>query len=209
MEFAEGEDLHHARAAACRDPFRQEAASGWFRSSWARGSPKSARSKRGANRKSATIAGGCNSSCARPRRRAVAAQSRGGGQRGSASNRALELIAQLFSSTAKAPFAPEELPAKLEQTIGLGRNSWPLDAIRQLADVFLEVRRRAQEEPRRSKSRWLNLCGFCLRPGLRISRRRFPHRAGAARSTPRACSSPTRCSTKSIGGSSGAASPAD
>lgn len=66
---------------------------------------------------------------------------------------------------AGASNAPEELPAKLEQALGLGRNSWPLSTIRRLADVFLEVsdgrRRGAAHE-----ARWLNLCGFCLRPGF-------------------------------------------
>src|SRR5579871_4922031 len=33
---------------------------------------------------------------------------------------------------------PEQLPAKLEQTLGLGRNSWPLSAIRRLSDRMLE-----------------------------------------------------------------------
>ncbi|HYL36977.1 MAG TPA: Hsp70 family protein [Bryobacteraceae bacterium] len=61
--------------------------------------------------------------------------------------------------------APEELPGKLEQTLGLGRASWPLSAIRRLADRMLEL-----ADGRRKSSalelRWLNLCGFCLRPGF-------------------------------------------
>ncbi len=61
--------------------------------------------------------------------------------------------------------APEELPARLEQTLGLGRNSWPLSAIRRLADRMLEL-----SEGRRKSAgfemRWLNLCGFSLRPGF-------------------------------------------
>jgi hypothetical protein len=60
---------------------------------------------------------------------------------------------------------PEQLPARLEQTLGLGRNSWPVSTIRALADRMLEL------ADGRSKSaahelRWLNLCGFCLRPGF-------------------------------------------
>src|SRR5581483_3475370 len=50
---------------------------------------------------------------------------------------ALELIPAVFSPSAKSPIAPEELPAKLEQVLGLGKNSWPLAAIRQMADAFL------------------------------------------------------------------------
>jgi hypothetical protein len=60
---------------------------------------------------------------------------------------------------------PQQLPAKLEQTLGLGRNSWPVSAIRKLADGMLEL----SEGRKRSAAhelRWLNLCGFCLRPGF-------------------------------------------
>src|SRR3954452_13109721 len=49
----------------------------------------------------------------------------------------LELIQAVFSPTSTAPVPPEELPARLEQTMGLGKNSWPLAAIRQMADAFL------------------------------------------------------------------------
>ncbi len=58
-----------------------------------------------------------------------------------------------------------QLPARLEQALGLGRNSWPLSAIRKLADHMLEL----AESRKRSAAhelRWLNLCGFCLRPGF-------------------------------------------
>ena len=78
---------------------------------------------------------------------------------------ALELIEAVFSTTAKSPIAPEELPAKLEQTMGLGRKSWPLAAIRQMADVFLAAADGRKKSPA-YEVRWLNLCGFCLRPGF-------------------------------------------
>src|SRR5450631_2775350 len=72
------------------------------------------------------------------------------------------LIPHAFSS---GEMPPEQLPARLEQTLGLGRNSWPVSAIRTLADRMLEL------VDGRSRSaahelRWLNLCGFCLRPGF-------------------------------------------
>jgi molecular chaperone DnaK (HSP70) len=72
------------------------------------------------------------------------------------------LIPQAFATS---QMSPEQLPARLEQTLGLGRNSWPVSAIRTLADRMLEL------ADGRSKSaahelRWLNLCGFCLRPGF-------------------------------------------
>jgi molecular chaperone DnaK (HSP70) len=77
----------------------------------------------------------------------------------------LDLIAAVFSPTAKSPIAPEEVPARLEQAMGLGRSSWPLSAIRQLADAFLTAADGRKKSPA-YEMRWLNLCGFCLRPGF-------------------------------------------
>jgi molecular chaperone DnaK (HSP70) len=77
----------------------------------------------------------------------------------------LELIAAVFAPNAKSPIAPEELPAKLEQTMGLGRNSWPLSAIRQMADAFLASADGRKKSPA-YEIRWFNLAGFCLRPGF-------------------------------------------
>jgi len=77
----------------------------------------------------------------------------------------LGLIGSVFSTDAKSPIAPEELPAKLEQTMGLGKNSWPLAAIRQMADAFLNAAGGRKKSPA-YEIRWLNLCGFCLRPGF-------------------------------------------
>jgi hypothetical protein len=60
---------------------------------------------------------------------------------------------------------PEALPARLETALALGRNSWPLSAIRKLGDLFLELaegrKRNAAHE-----ARWLNLASLCLRPGF-------------------------------------------
>jgi molecular chaperone DnaK (HSP70) len=77
----------------------------------------------------------------------------------------LELIEAAFSPNLKSPVAPEEIPARLEQTMGLGRNSWPLSAIRQMADAFLAAADGRKKSPA-YEMRWLNLCGFCLRPGF-------------------------------------------
>jgi len=77
----------------------------------------------------------------------------------------LELIEAVFSASGKSPIAPEELPARLEQTMGLGRNSWPISAIRKMADVFLANAAGRKKSPA-YELRWLNLGGFCLRPGF-------------------------------------------
>ena len=60
---------------------------------------------------------------------------------------------------------PEQLPGKLEQTLGLGRNSWPLAAIRKLADRLLELAGHRKLSAA-NEARWLSLCGFSLRPGF-------------------------------------------
>jgi molecular chaperone DnaK (HSP70) len=64
-----------------------------------------------------------------------------------------------------SPFPIEQITSRLEQTLGLGRLSWPLATIRAFADRLL-----AEPDGRRKnaahESRWLNLTGFCLRPGF-------------------------------------------
>jgi hypothetical protein len=72
------------------------------------------------------------------------------------------LIPATFAS---GELEPEQLPAKLEQALGLGRTSWPLGAIRKLGDAMLAL---AAERKRSAahELRWLNLGGFCLRPGF-------------------------------------------
>jgi hypothetical protein len=74
------------------------------------------------------------------------------------------LIEQVFSKSGSG-LPPEQLPARLEQALGLGRTSWPLPAIRAFADKLLAFadgrRKNAAHEVR-----WLNLTGFCLRPGF-------------------------------------------
>jgi molecular chaperone DnaK (HSP70) len=82
------------------------------------------------------------------------------------SDEALAQAEALLDATFRAgTLAPEELPSKLEQALALGRNSWPLSGIRRLADRMLEL-----SDCRRKSAglelRWLNLCGFCLRPGF-------------------------------------------
>jgi molecular chaperone DnaK (HSP70) len=82
------------------------------------------------------------------------------------SDDAVAQAAQIIRDTFEhGTLEPEQLPARLEQTLALGRNSWPLAAIRKLADTFLEL------APARAKSaameaRWLNLASLCLRPGF-------------------------------------------
>ena len=49
--------------------------------------------------------------------------------------------------------------------MGLGRNVLAGRAIRQMADAFLAAADGRKKSPA-YEARWLNLCGFCLRPGF-------------------------------------------
>ncbi len=75
-----------------------------------------------------------------------------------------QLIEQVFTKPGSG-LPPEQLPARLEQALGLGRLSWPLATVRAFADKLLTLadgrRKNAPHEVR-----WLNLTGFCLRPGF-------------------------------------------
>jgi molecular chaperone DnaK (HSP70) len=70
----------------------------------------------------------------------------------------------LFTTPAGAP-AVDAITGDLENVLGHGRHAWPLEVIRRLADVLLSVAdgRRASAK---HEARWLNLTGFCLRPGF-------------------------------------------
>lgn len=76
--------------------------------------------------------------------------------------RAEALVEAAFKSDA---VTGAELPAMLEQTLGLGRNSWPLTTIRRLADKMIEYGD-GRKKSAALELRWLNLCGLCLRPGF-------------------------------------------
>ncbi len=70
------------------------------------------------------------------------------------------VLAQAFVGDAD----PVRVMARLEDVLGLSRSGWPMPALRHLWDVLLaheSFRRRSPEH----ESRWLNLCGYLLRPG--------------------------------------------
>jgi molecular chaperone DnaK (HSP70) len=75
------------------------------------------------------------------------------------------LIASAFSSSRQAVISPEEMPARLEQSMGLARKSWPLPAVRKMADALLAEADGRRKSPAH-EARWLNLAGYCLRPGF-------------------------------------------
>lgn len=74
--------------------------------------------------------------------------------------------ARISSTFAPQPprLDPDQLMKGLEADLGLGRDSFPLPLIRVLSEHLLELldRRAPTAE---HEARWLNLIGFCLRPG--------------------------------------------
>jgi hypothetical protein len=94
------------------------------------------------------------------------------------------LVRGLFGGA--ATLAPEALIGELETIIGHGKLAWPLPVIRALADVLLDTVSGRQRGPA-YEVRWLNLAGFCVRPGFgstldewRISELRKVYAAGLA-----------------------------
>ena len=82
--------------------------------------------------------------------------------------------------------SPDALTGEIENALGHGRHAWPLPVIRKLADVLLEVEAGRRLGPP-FEARWLNLTGFCVRPGVgstlddwRISQLRKVYAAGLA-----------------------------
>ena len=59
----------------------------------------------------------------------------------------------------------EKLPRDLVAIFELGKDRWPTSLIRNLADALHECRQGRTLTPHH-ESRWLNLLGFCMRPGF-------------------------------------------
>lgn len=60
---------------------------------------------------------------------------------------------------------PERLAKAITELFELGKEKWPTALIRQLADALLEAKE-GRTLTHQHEARWLNLLGFCLRPGF-------------------------------------------
>ncbi len=76
---------------------------------------------------------------------------------------ALSLLDATFGP--QSTVEPADLPGRLEHALSLGRNSWPLTAIRTMADRML-VLAEGRGKSAAHEARWLNLTGWFLRPGF-------------------------------------------
>ena len=75
---------------------------------------------------------------------------------------ALALIRTTFEAGGPPP---ARLRSALEETLGLPKEAWPTPLIRQLADALLEAEA-GRAISAEHEARWLNLLGYCLRPGF-------------------------------------------
>jgi molecular chaperone DnaK (HSP70) len=76
---------------------------------------------------------------------------------------AVELIRRVFEGSADDESG--NLASRMEAALGAKRDSWPIPAIRRFCDVLIEVAPGRKKSPRH-EARWLNLYGWCLRPGF-------------------------------------------
>jgi len=81
---------------------------------------------------------------------------------------AVRLIRRAFTGSGVGggvPVDPASLVGELESVTGMKRESWPIATVRGFCDVLLEVADGRKLSPRH-EVRWLNLFGYCLRPGF-------------------------------------------
>ena len=79
-----------------------------------------------------------------------------------------ELIREVFDPGRGVPSDPGSLIGNLESVLGHGKHAWPLPVLRKLADALLNAESGRRQSPA-FESRWLNLVGFCTRPGFGTS----------------------------------------
>ena len=79
-------------------------------------------------------------------------------------NESLSRIDETFSGkTADAP--PAGLIKRITKTVNAPKEKWPLEFIRRMADELTNLAA-SRKQSIEHESRWLNLTGFCLRPGF-------------------------------------------
>ncbi len=76
-----------------------------------------------------------------------------------------EIIQRTFGGKgASENLPPEQLTKTLEKCLEMKKEKWPTPLIRKLADRLIELQDGRGLSPQH-EARWLNLLGFCLRPG--------------------------------------------
>ena len=76
-----------------------------------------------------------------------------------------QIVRACFEPGTAAPIAPSAIMRDLAALLELERDAWPLPVLRKLAELLLAARE-ARRRSAAHEARWLNLAGFCLRPGF-------------------------------------------
>jgi hypothetical protein len=79
-----------------------------------------------------------------------------------------QAVADVFADLQPDGVTPETLVGHLEAVLGFGKQAWPVSVLRRLGDRLLSLSDARRRGPR-FEGRWLNLAGFCLRPGFGAS----------------------------------------
>ena len=77
----------------------------------------------------------------------------------------LNLLTQMFDSDRKSDLKLREISKHIETIVGQKKNKWPLSFLRRLADRLIELNAHRHNTPEH-ELRWLNLTGYCMRPGF-------------------------------------------
>jgi len=76
-----------------------------------------------------------------------------------------ELIQSLFENTSDSERRLNSIAKQIEKIVGQNKKNWPLSFIRRLADTLINIRD-TKINSSDHEVRWLNLVGFCMRPGF-------------------------------------------
>ncbi len=79
--------------------------------------------------------------------------------------KACNKIHQVFSDESDAGGELRTITKDIEEIVGQKKSNWPLSFLRKIADSLIALENTRQYSPEH-EARWLNLTGFCMRPGF-------------------------------------------
>jgi len=77
----------------------------------------------------------------------------------------LNLVETVFTDDSSGNESLKTIVRQIEKIIGQKKANWPLSFLRRIADKLLDIEKNRMFSPDH-EARWLNLTGFCLRPGF-------------------------------------------
>lgn len=80
-------------------------------------------------------------------------------------NAACETAVKVFSANDGKSPELQSIVKRIEKIVGQKKGNWPLSFLRKLSDQLIEIAQHRETSPEH-EARWLNLTGFCVRPGF-------------------------------------------